>query len=45
MLICRGENLIIIMFPSSSQAKYWMFINEEAIQTIKTETNKNFISR
>ena len=33
------------MFPTSSQAKHWMFKNEEAVQKIKVETNKIYISR
>ena len=33
------------MFPTSTQAKYWMFKNEETIQKIKLETNSSYIQR
>ena len=33
------------MFPTSSQSRYWMFKNEEAIQKTKLQINSTFVSR
>jgi len=33
------------MFPNSTQAKYWMFENEEAINKLRSETNGEYVLR